>query len=31
VTVDDAFGGWKNVQTDHLAEGALLNQIHAGR
>lgn len=31
VTVADAFGGWQKVQTDHLAEGALLDQIYAGR
>lgn len=31
VTVTDAFGGWQKVQTDHLAEGALLDQIYAGR
>jgi sulfate transport system substrate-binding protein len=31
VTVADAFGGWQKVQADHLAEGALLDQIYAGR
>lgn len=31
VTVDEAFGGWPKVQTEHLAEGALLDQIYAGR
>ena len=31
VTVEEAFGGWEKVQTDHLAEGGLLDQIYAGR
>lgn len=31
VTVADAFGGWAEVQKTHLAEGALLDQLYAGR
>jgi sulfate transport system substrate-binding protein len=30
VTVDDVFGGWGNVQEEHLASGALLDQLFAG-
>jgi sulfate transport system substrate-binding protein len=31
VTVDDVFGGWAKVQEEHLASGALLDQIYTGR
>lgn len=31
VTVDDAFGGWGAVKADHLAEGAILDQIFVNR
>ncbi len=31
VTVDDVFGGWPKVQQEHLASGALLDQIYGGR
>lgn len=31
VTVEDVFGGWQKVQTDHFAEGALLDQIYGNR
>ena len=31
VTVDEVFGGWPKLQQEHLASGALLDQIYAGR
>ena len=31
VTVDDVFGGWPKLQQEHLASGALLDQIYGGR
>jgi sulfate transport system substrate-binding protein len=31
VTVDDVFGGWPKLQEEHLASGALLDQIYGGR
>lgn len=31
VTVEDVFGGWEKVQTEHFAEGALLDQIYGKR
>lgn len=31
VTVDDVFGGWKKVQEEHFASGALLDQIYGER
>ncbi len=31
VTVDEVFGGWPNVQKEHFAEGALLDQIYGAR
>ena len=31
VTVDDVFGGWENVQKDHFAAGAMLDQIYGSR
>lgn len=30
VTVEDVFGGWDKVQDEHLASGALLDQLYAG-
>ena len=30
-TVDEAFGGWKNVHQKHFAEGALFDQIYASQ
>lgn len=27
VTVDDVFGGWAAIRTDHLADGAILDQV----
>jgi len=31
VTVEDVFGGWDKVQTDHLASGGLLDQLYAAQ
>ena len=31
VTVEEVFGGWEKVQTEHFAEGALLDQIYGKR
>jgi sulfate transport system substrate-binding protein len=31
VTVEDVFGGWKKVQEEHFASGALLDQIYGER
>lgn len=31
LTVEDAFGGWKNVQKEHFASGGLLDQIYGQR
>jgi sulfate transport system substrate-binding protein len=31
VTVDGVFGGWPKLQEEHLASGALLDQIYGGR
>ena len=31
VTVEDVFGGWAQVQKEHFAEGALLDQIYGSR
>jgi sulfate transport system substrate-binding protein len=31
VTVDNVFGGWPKLQEEHLASGALLDQIYGGR
>jgi sulfate transport system substrate-binding protein len=31
VTVDGVFGGWPKLQQEHLASGALLDQIYGGR
>ena len=31
VTVEDVFGGWPKLQEEHLASGALLDQIYGGR
>ena len=31
VTVDDVFGGWEGVARDHLAEGAILDQVFVNR
>jgi sulfate transport system substrate-binding protein len=31
VTVEDVFGGWPKVQEEHLASGALLDQIYTSR
>jgi len=31
VTVEDVFGGWAAIQKDHLAEGALLDQLYGDR
>lgn len=31
VTVDEVFGGWAKVATDHLAEGAILDQVFVNR
>jgi len=31
VTVEDVFGGWDNVQKEHFASGALLDQIYGER
>jgi sulfate transport system substrate-binding protein len=31
VTVEDVFGGWDKVQSEHFASGALLDQIYGDR
>ncbi|MDO5612944.1 MAG: sulfate ABC transporter substrate-binding protein [Paracoccus sp. (in: a-proteobacteria)] len=31
VTVDDVFGGWDAVRADHLADGAILDQVFVNR
>ena len=31
VTVEDVFGGWEKVQTEHFAAGAVLDQIYGSR
>lgn len=31
VTVDDVFGGWDAVRTEHLADGAILDQVFVNR
>ncbi len=31
VTVEDAFGGWEKVQSEHFASGALLDQLYGER
>ena len=31
VTVDEVFGGWAKVATEHLAEGAILDQVFVNR
>lgn len=31
VTVEDAFGGWEKVQSEHFAAGALLDQLYGDR
>ena len=31
VTVDEVFGGWDKVRADHLAEGAILDQVFVNR
>ena len=31
VKVEDVFGGWANVQKDHFAAGALLDQLYGER
>ena len=31
VTVEDVFGGWGKVQDEHVASGALLDQIYGDR
>jgi sulfate transport system substrate-binding protein len=31
VTIDGAFGGWKNAQQIHFAEGGVFDQISSGR
>lgn len=31
VTVEDVFGGWKKIQEEHFAEGALLDQTFGSR
>ncbi len=31
VTVEDVFGGWDKVSTEHLAEGAILDGIYGSR
>jgi sulfate transport system substrate-binding protein len=27
VTVDEVFGGWDKIKTEHLAEGAILDKV----
>ena len=31
VTVEEVFGGWEKIQTEHFAAGALLDQIYGNR
>ena len=31
VTVEEVFGGWEQIQTDHFAPGALLDQLYGNR
>ena len=31
VTVDEVFGGWDAVSTEHLADGAILDQVFVNR
>ncbi|ARO14693.1 sulfate ABC transporter periplasmic sulfate-binding protein [Ketogulonicigenium robustum] len=31
VTVDDAFGGWANVNAEHLSDGGILDQVFVNR
>ncbi|MGD9740466.1 MAG: sulfate ABC transporter substrate-binding protein [Bauldia sp.] len=31
VTIEDVFGGWEQIQTDHFAPGALLDQLYGNR
>ena len=31
VTVDDVFGGWDRVREEHLADGAILDQVFVNR
>lgn len=31
LTVEDVFGGWANIQKEHFASGALLDQIYGAR
>jgi sulfate transport system substrate-binding protein len=28
VTIDDTFGGWKNAQKTHFADGGVFDQIY---
>ncbi len=31
VTVDEVFGGWPKIQSEHLAEGAILDKVFVNR
>jgi ABC-type sulfate transport system substrate-binding protein len=31
LTVEDVFGGWQKVQTEHLANGAILDQLYVNK
>ena len=31
VTVDEIFGGWAQIQTEHLADGAILDKVFVNR
>ncbi len=31
LTVEDVFGGWQKVQTEHLANGGILDQLYVNR